>query len=196
MSTALTRTVPRRGARVARIAGMSRVLFVIAPRNFRDEELFETKAVLESHHHRCTIASETPGICEGARGRSVSATKAISAVDTRDYDAVVFVGGPGATVLFDDPAARHVARAMYDEGKTVAAICIAPTVLARAGLLRGKRATSFPSEENELVNGGAQFCERGVVVDGTIVTASGPSEAHAFGVALSRELRAPHEAST
>ena len=167
---------------------MANVLFVIAPRNFRDEELFDTKRELERAHHACTIASEEPGICTGSRGRKANASVALEYVDTTPYDAVVFVGGPGATVFFDDPAALHVARAMNDAGKVVAAICIAPTILAKAGLLHGRNVTAFPSETDAVTAGGARFTGKGVVVDTNIVTASGPDEATAFGKALAKVL--------
>ncbi len=168
---------------------MARVLMVIAPRDFRDEELFDTRAGLERAGHTCVIASSAARTCSGTRGRRARATQAIDQVDTAEFDVVVFVGGPGAAVFFDDPAALEIARTMHRQHKVVAAICIAPTVLARAGVLRGKRATAFESEIGDLRAVGATYMGPGVVVDGSIVTASGPDRAVAFGKAIARLLQ-------
>jgi protease I len=75
---------------------------------------------------------------------------------------------------------------VYGAGRPVAAICLSPPVLARAGVLAGKRATTFPAERAivELKRGGATYVEEPVVQDGIIVTANGPEAATAFGEAL------------
>ena len=167
---------------------MAHVLMVVAQRNFRDEELFDTKLELERAHHACTIASQDAGTCTGSRGRKTVASLALESADADAYDAVVFVGGPGATVLFEDPTALAIARAMNTDGKVVAAICIAPTVLANAGVLRGRRATAFPSEIETITAAGATYAGAGVCVDGNVVTASGPDRAIAFGRELAKLL--------
>lgn len=166
------------------------VLIIVAQRNFRDEELFETKHELERAHHTCTIASQEAGTCVGSRGGETVASLATDTVDTSAFDAVVFVGGPGARVLFDDPSALAIARAMNAEGKVVAAICIAPTVLANAGLLRGRRATAFSTEIETIKAAGAKYAGAGVCVDGNVVTASGPDRAALFGRELAHVLDA------
>lgn len=167
---------------------MGRVLMVVAQERFRDEELFETRAVLERAGHACEVASRSAGDCSGVRGGHVDATLALGAVDASRYDAVVFVGGPGAQGLFDDADAQRVAREAAEAGEVVAAICVAPVILANAGLLRGRRATAFHSELGALSARGAALQGEGVVVDGRIVTASGPAEARAFGRAISTAL--------
>jgi len=175
---------------------MGRALLVVAPRDFRDEELFDTKAELEHAGHTCVIASHTIGRCTGIRGRTTRAEIAIDEVDVGDYDAVVFVGGPGARVFFSDAAATTLARAAYDAGKVVGAICIAPVILALAGVLHERRATAFPSDIAELRYGGARYAGPGVTSDGKVITASGPEHAVAFGKALVRALQPSASAST
>jgi protease I len=71
----------------------------------------------------------------------------------------------------------------------VAAICIAPVILANAGLLNGKRATSFSSEKNTLVTKGALVSVNGVESDGKIITAEGPSHATEFGEMILKALK-------
>ncbi len=169
---------------------MSRVLFVVAPKDFRDEELFEPKAELERAGHTCIIASREAGTCLGSRGRRTVASVALRDVDATNYSAVVFVGGPGARTYFDDSLAFAIARDAFEADLIVGAICVAPVILASAGLLADKRATVFDTEVHALRAGGAHYQGPGVVIDGKLITASGPDEAIWFGKALVRALRA------
>lgn len=103
------------------------------------------------------------------------------------YRALAVAGGAGAPVhLWDSEPLRALARAVHDAGKPVGAICLAPPVLARAGLLSGRRATAYPTRRAilELKRGGATYVEESVVLDGMVVTARGPEVAAAFGQTL------------
>jgi len=160
---------------------VKKALLIIAPENFRDEELFETKKVLEAAGIKTEIASNQAGTIKGMLGGSQEVKKTLFDVNVSDYQAIVFVGGSGASVYFDDAIALAVAEEAVRQGKIVAAICIAPSILANAGILRGKKATAYPSEKENLVNKGAEFTGEPVTVDGQIVTASGPSAARDFG---------------
>jgi protease I len=106
----------------------------------------------------------------------------------RPWDAVIFVGGGGAEVFFDDEAAHALARAQSGSQHTLAAICIAPSTLAHAGLLGGVRATAFPSQENDLESHGAIWTGAPVTIDGHIITGNGPQAATAFGEAVADAL--------
>jgi protease I len=160
---------------------MREVLMVIAPSWFRDEEYEEPKAVLEEHGARVTTASTQAGPAMGRYGCRAHVDVALCNADLSRYAALVFVGGEGAEVFFDDPDAQAAARKALDLGQTVGAICIAPSILARAGLLDGRRATSFPDRQTDLEEHGATWTGRTVEVDGAIVTANGPDAAHEFG---------------
>lgn len=169
---------------------MSNLLFVVAPTDFRDEELFVPRREVEAAGHQVTIASTRAGTCIGVHDGTVQATIALAAVEPRDFDGVIFVGGAGARVLFDDPDAHRIAQALHATGRLVAAICVAPTILARARLLAGRRATAFSSSLPELSAAGAVLSAGDVVVDGTLVTASGPAHARRFGREIVRLLGA------
>lgn len=164
------------------------VLMVVAPSEFRDEELVEPRAVLEGAGHRVVVASRSAGPCLGARGATVQATLALGQVRADRFDAAVFVGGRGAETYFDDPEAHRIAVEFARAGKVLGAICVAPAILARAGVLAGRRATVFPSERAVLQAHRALPQRQDVVVDGEIVTASGPAQAAAFGRALVQVL--------
>jgi protease I len=91
-------------------------------------------------------------------------------------------------VYFDDPVAQNIAKEAVRENKILAAICIAPVILANAGVLRNKKATVFPSEKETLINAGAQYTGKDVEVDGNIITASGPQAAEKFAATIKSSI--------
>ena len=123
-----------------------------------------------------------------ARDARPTATVSVSDAAREQWDAVVFVGGAGASVFFDDPAAYELARHQVARDEILAAICIAPSTLAHAGLLEGVRATAFPDREADLKAHGAMWTGEPVTVDGRIVTGNGPQSATPFGEAVARAL--------
>ena len=167
---------------------MARVLMVVAQQDYRDEELDETRQELERAGHACVVASQLVGPCKGVHGGRATADLALDDADARAFDATVFIGGPGARALFTSPAAHRVARQAHESGKVLGAICVAPTILANAGLLTRRRATVFHTEIETLEAKGVLFTGDGVTVDNNIVTASGPREARSFGRTVARLL--------
>jgi len=163
---------------------MPAVLMVIAPETFRDEEYAHPKEVFERRGARIVTASTRSGTCTGRFGMAAVADMALDDVVATDYDAVVFVGGGGAEVFFDDVTAHALAGQALDAGRVVAAICIAPTILARAGLLTGRRATSFSSQASELREHGVLWTGDTVTTDPPFVTGDGPEAAYAFADAV------------
>ncbi len=166
---------------------MAKVLLVVARQGFRDEEFFKTREALEGAGHQCVVASRSAGECTGTRGGTVTA-EALDAVDASTFDAVAFIGGPGARELFADPAALHAARELFAAGKVVAAICIAPVILANAGLLAGRRVTAYPTEVAELERAGALVAPRRLMIDRNLITARDPDVARSFGMAIVRAM--------
>ena len=166
-----------------------RVLFVVAPQNFRDEEYQKPRQVLEEAGWQIEVASKGINEAVGMFGAKAKIDKDISQLNVDDYSGVVFVGGTGAAVYFDDPNALALAKTAFEKGKVVGAICIAPSILANAGLLSGKKATAFSSEEENLTAKGAQYTGEPVTVDGKIVTANGPGAAEEFGRRIADKLK-------
>lgn len=161
-----------------------KVLMVIASNNFRDEEYAEPRKVLEDAGARVIVACSSLGMAKGKLGLEVKPDILISNVKEGDYDGIVFVGGGGSKEYFDSPVAHKLAQDFYRQGKLTSAICIAPAVLANAGLLKEKKATSFPSSAETLRTKGAVFTGGDVESDGTIVTGVGPEAAKKFGEKL------------
>ncbi len=109
---------------------------------------------------------------------------ALEDVDVSQFEKVAFIGGPGAVNFINDSEAHRIARQTVEQGKKLGAICIAPTILARAGVLKGKQATVWDSggEQAALIESeGASYTGENVTRDGDIVTANGPPAAEEFG---------------
>ena len=163
-------------------------LMIIAYEHFRDEEYAEPKKVLEAAGFKVTTASLKTGIAKGKYGLAAPVDLALKDVKAADYDTVIFVGGPGSHGYFNDPTAQAIAQETHDAGKIIAAICAAPSILANAGLLKGKRATSFPDQGPNLTAKGANFTGKDLEIDGNIITADGPEHAKEFGEAIVKSV--------
>jgi protease I len=167
-------------------AGGKRAALIIASENFRDEELFVTKRVLDAAQVRTVIASTRLGPIRSTLGGIADARILVSQLRVEDYDAIIFIGGPGVIEYVTNPVALGIARDTVRQGKVLAAIGVAPTVLANAGVLVGIRATSFLSERATLRQGGAIYTGRPVEREGLRITATGPTASLQFGRAIGR----------
>lgn len=169
-----------------------KLLVVIAPERYRDEELEEPLAVFRKHGIEYDIASTRTGSCSGMLGGKAQASIRIADADPRAYNALVIIGGAGSPAhLWGAQDLVRLATTFHSAQKLVAAICLSPVVLARAGLLKGKNATVFRSPDSiaELKKGGAILSGLPVVTDDGIVTADGPEAARAFAEAVVAALR-------
>jgi protease I len=164
-----------------------KVIIVIAPLNFRDEEYKVPRQVLEANGAEVKVASSSSP-ATGVKGLVVNADITVDQIETKDYDALVFVGGPGAIEYFKSPLAHKKAQDAEKAGKVLGAICIGPGILAYAGVLQGKKATSFIAEERTLTTHGCTYTGRDIEVDGNLVTANGPGAAKKFGDELVKAL--------
>ncbi|HIE31421.1 MAG TPA: DJ-1/PfpI family protein [Methanosarcinales archaeon] len=158
------------------------ILMVVAPSNFRDEELFVPKEFFEKNGIKVVVASKEEGIASGMLGGSINVDIRVNDADASDYDAVVFVGGSGVDSqrLYDDPGYLKLAKDANDAGKLVCAICLGPMIPANAGLLSGRNATVFTSGVSYIKERGATYTGTPVTRDGRIITAEGPGAAEEF----------------
>ncbi len=167
---------------------MSNILMVIAQDMFRDEELFETKEELEKADHNVKVASRELKFCNGNQGGEIMPDLTLDSADINEYDALIFVGGGGAKEYYEDKTVHEMAKKIDSAGKILAAICIAPVILAKAGLLFGKNATVFPTGAPDIIQKGANYTEDSVTVDGNIITANGPKSSREFGKKIAEKL--------
>lgn len=167
-----------------------RAVLIIAKEIFRDEELFDTQKALEKAGIETVVASSVVGPCKGKLGGEAQATILVGDIAVDDFDAVVFIGGGGAMQYYDDDDALNVATEAARKGKVIAAICIAPRILANAGLLKGVKATCYQSEAEAIKKLGADFQVADVIADGKIITGNGPGAATEFGETIAQALQA------
>ena len=120
---------------------MKEVLMIIAEDNFQDIEFSETRKAILNNGFNVKIASKSKGIKKGVLGLEINAELSFDEIDENKFDAIVFIGGPGAARYIKDEKAWKLARKFFEANKIVAAICIAPLILAYSGILKGKKAT-------------------------------------------------------
>lgn len=167
---------------------MKTVAIVIAEKNFRDEEYQYPKEALEKAGIKVVTVSTTKKIALGKLGLEVVPDVLLSEVNLDDFDALIFIGGGGAKQYFHDESAFKLAKEAVEKNKIYGAICVAPVILANAGLLKKKKATVFESEIDQIKSKGALYTNEDVVVDGHLITASGPQAATKFGEAIIKLL--------
>lgn len=163
-----------------------KIAMVVAFSNFRDEEYFIPKEIFEKVGIEVNTVSEKKGIAIGAGGGDTKVDLTLDELNVDEFDAIVFVGGPGAYKYIEEEKAHRIAKEAVEKGKILAAICIAPAILAKAGVLAGKNATVWSSVLDKspirlLKENGANYVDKNVVVDGKIITANGPHAAEEFG---------------
>lgn len=170
-----------------------KVLMVVAFKDFRDEEYFIPKKILENAGFSIDTTSTQKGIAIGSQGGEAVIHIGLNEVKPENYQAVVFCGGSGMAKELNNQNLHKLAKDFYQSDKVVAAICIAPALLAKAGILENKKATVWSSaldksaikilEENEVI-----YEDSSVVVDGKIITANGPNAAEEFGKAIVNQI--------
>ena len=124
---------------------------------------------------------------KGSHGVTVEADKALGETRAEVWDMVILPGGlPGANHLRDTAEVQQLLKQQNESGRKIAAICAAPIALGAAGILEGKKATSYPGFESEL-HGATCVADR-VVRDGNVVTSRGPGTAIEFALEIASEL--------
>ncbi len=121
-------------------------------------------------------------------GYPAEAKLAAEGAKAEDFDALVIPGGYAPDMMRRDPAMVNLVREIYEQGKVVAAICHAGWMPASAGILSGKRVTSFLAIKDDLVNAGAQWVDQEVVRDGNLITSRTPEDLPAFCRAIIEAL--------
>lgn len=170
-------------------------VFLFLANGFEEIEAVATIDVMRRGGLNVTTVSvsETKEVT-GAHNVSVLADALFSETDFSKGDLLVLPGGmPGASNLNSHAGLKTLLTEYNAEGKQLAAICAAPLVLGGLGILKGKKATCYPSFEPQLI--GAEISAEGVVVDGNITTGKGPAYAVDFGLSLVAQLQGEDKAS-
>ena len=163
---------------------MKRILCLLAD-GFEETEAIATVDVLRRAGCFVDLVSmnSTPMVTSSHQIRLI--TDRIWNPDQRDYDLLFLPGGqPGTNNLSSDPRVLGMVQYFHTQGKWVTAICAAPAVLAKAGILKGKKVTSYPTEKQAELFKDSIYLEESVVVDGNIITSRGVGTVLPFAYAL------------
>ena len=172
-----------------------KILMIIAHENFRDEEFNVHYKQFAGEGIEVTVASTEKGKAKGMFGTTFDVRYSVDEVNEADFDGVVFVGGMGTPSVRANMRAVEIAKNSAHH-KVLSAICWAPTILAKADVVRGKKVTVWLGDDPEygmktskvMENAGATFVNKEVVTDGNIVTGNGPNAAEKFADAVMEKL--------
>jgi len=168
---------------------MQKILLILAD-GFEEIEALGTADILRRLKFEVVLAGLTARNVTASHGVRVTADALLAEIDPAEFAAAVLPGGlPGATNLRADDRVRDLLRSFHSAGKVTAAICAAPIVLARAGLLDNCRFTMYPAEGLfQYLGAGLRPLPDLAVTDGTVVTGKGPGATPAFAAAIARAL--------
>ena len=165
---------------------MKKMLAVVAD-GFEETELIAVVDCLRRLNVSVTIAGLTGCELKGAHNITLAADALLDDLKPEDFDGIFLPGGlPGATTLYESAAVGCWVDEMNRAGKIVSAICAAPIVLAKAGLLENRTFTMYPGFDDYL--NGAKYTSDPAECDGNIVTGKGPGAVYAFAGKLAGAL--------
>jgi len=149
---------------------------IVTAEGFEDIELLYPYYRLVEAGFYATIAAPSRGRVRGKHGYEVEADASLDAVDPGEYDLLILPGGRGPERARIHPRAGEVVRHFFNSDKPVAAICHGPQLLITAGVVKGRRLTSYWGIRDDLIAAGAEWVDEPVVVDGNLVTARYPPD--------------------
>lgn len=165
---------------------MKKVLLLLAD-GFEEIEALGTADILRRLGIEVVLAGLEKLTVTGAHGMVITADTELSAAAAEDFDCVFLPGGmPGAANLDKSDLVTRVLNTVNDRNGIIAAICAAPFVLAKRGLLNGRKFTMYPGFESEL--GGLTYTSNPAETDGNIVTGKGPGAVFEFSRQLAAAL--------
>lgn len=170
------------------------ILMVIAHKDFRDEEYFIPLTIFQQAGIKVITAGSKKGTAVGVLGGEAEITLTLKDIKSEDFDAIVFIGGNGAQEYFENAEAHRIAIEFNDAKKIVGAICIAPVILAKAGILKEKTATVWQNELDKtgtkaLLKAGCKFTGSTVETSKNIITANGRDAAKEFALEIMEALQ-------
>lgn len=168
-----------------------KVLFIIPPERFNDDELFQPKAELEKANFEVTVASTTTGTVVGDNKGTIQVNVTLNDVDLKTFDAISVIGGSGTNdFLWNNEVVQQLLKEAYTQKQLIAGICAGAVALAETGLLQGRDATCYPVDvqKDKLKEFGVTYVGGHVMAHDDIITSDGPDGAKAFGEALVARL--------
>jgi protease I len=175
---------------------------ILATDGFEESELTSPMNALKENGATVHIISTSSGKIkswkDGNWNMEIDVDKTVDEVSSSDYNALVLPGGViNPDKLRRDKNAVQFVRSFFDDHKPVASICHGPQMLIEAGVVKGRRMTSFGSIATDLKNAGAEWVDEEVVVDSGLVTSRSPEDLDAFNSKLVEEVaEGKHEEQT
>ena len=159
---------------------MKKILVVIAP-GFEEIETITIVDILRRAGGKVTLGATIKGILKGSRGIKIEPDELLDNILENDFDLICLPGGqPGTDNLKNDERIEKILKRMQQEDKYIAAICAAPIVLQKAGILKDKTITCHPSIKSKFES----YIQDRVVVDDKIITSQSPGTAMEFSLKL------------
>uniref|UniRef100_A0A7C3RE51 Type 1 glutamine amidotransferase n=1 Tax=Archaeoglobus fulgidus TaxID=2234 RepID=A0A7C3RE51_ARCFL len=155
-------------------------VLILVENDFEDLELFYPLYRLREEGYVVEVASSSLDVRVGKKGYQVKPELKYDDVVVEDYDALVIPGGKAPERIRINEKAVEIVRRFLELGKPVAAICHGPQLLISAGIVRGRRMTSWIGIRDDLIAAGAEYVDAEVVVDGNIITSRMPDDLPAF----------------
>ena len=171
------------------MANNKKIAFLVAAEGIERAELVEPWAAVEDAGHQPVLLSPEAGTVQLFEHLDKADTRTVDLpvgeASVEDYAALVLPGGvANPDALRTDEAAVAFVRAAVEAGLPVASICHAAWTLVEAGVLQGKRVTSWPSLRTDITNAGGEWVDEQVVVDGNLISSRNPGDIPAFNSAL------------
>ncbi len=167
------------------------ILLILPALDFNEQEYLTIYNTLIKSGFKVFIASDTNSLCVGKNGLKVKNDISFFNMREANFAALVFIGGSGVKKYLDNILLHNLAKNFVSAKKIIGAICSAPLILGRAGLLNDIKATCYPDDKKELEREGAVYSDQPVVVSNKIITAQGPTTANDFVNVLINELEKP-----
>jgi protease I len=169
---------------------MSKRVAILAEDDYEDLELwYPFYRLKEEGHTVLIVGSGRSPVFRSKHGYEVKVDIPAAEADPNDFDAVVIPGGYAPDKLRRYPAVNEFIKAMNSQGKIVAAICHAGSVLVSANILKGRKMTCYMSIRDDVMNAGARYKDDEVVVDRNLITSRFPADLPAFMRALVSALK-------
>lgn len=166
---------------------MESVLLLIE-NTFEDAEALYPYYRMKEAGYEVVVVGAKAGTYTGKHGYPMKAEKTPGEIDIKKFKALIIPGGGAPDRLRAMPEMVRLVKEAYEKGLVVGAICHGPQLLIEAGVVRGRKATSYVSVRTDLINAGAKYEDLSVVVDGTLVTSRTPADLPDFCRAVLERL--------
>ncbi len=155
------------------------VLLILPAQNFNEEEYLVTSNSLNKAGIKIFIASDANFLCVGSNGLKVKNDIQFYNIHESNFGGLILIGGKGTRDYWNHPVLISTVQKFVKNKKTVGAICSAPIILAKAGVITGS-ATCYPDDKCELEKNGVNYKDEPVVSVKKIITARDPAAASEF----------------